>query len=435
MVDAQLPKTSDSGSAPPRPPNITPDSQGHSRGHSPQTESSSEQEQPEHAQSSWPRQTLGQASRIPSHMRIPEYTGTSSSPEPGMSGSSPRSASVKGSPDTRRPLHPRSRSSSLGSSGPSQPGTFSSAPSIPLCQPSYRPTRSLFIQQSSVSAAQLRSDVTGFGDLQRLEQLDESGFCVTFFDIRAAQACCETLVQQHVARDSINALTPEVSSSLVAEANSTAWCWRPPPIFFVEPRNEDAARGSLLISGQESFLSAPEARRICSEHGPTGFVWGPIQQAHSATPAHLVGFHDTRAAQRAAERLQGARLSGNRLLVERVHDPIPSYTWPGAPGVPTFLPVPFVPGSSSAPSSPAREHLASKHTGDFRSGTRNFSQLGLSPSSSPPRHNPGHRKPLAARPSPLSMPPSIQPPGLYSAGDFLHKHSVFLLVKIPVPVN
>ena len=241
------------------------------------------------------------------------------------------------------------RSVSIGNTGSNTDPVHAPSNAYPLdmlpFQPTYRATRSLYISHRRLSISRLRSEVNHFGDIQSVEQLDDGSLSVTFYDIRAAHTCCESLNRRYTSAPRRAASNP--ISAPQADAKQS-WQFPSHPhfvCFFIEPRIEDANRGSLLICGQHSFVSAAEARRVCSQHGQTGFVWGPLPQANTPTPAHLVGFHDTRATQHAVQQLQGISLRGNLLLVERVPDPIPSYSWSasgyrGPAGTPFVAPVP-----------------------------------------------------------------------------------------------
>ena len=240
----------------------------------------------------------------------------------------------------RRPLQPQAGLGYGNNSG----NTWPAVPGLLDVHPSYRPTRSLLISRRTF-IAQLRSEAALFGDVQQAEQLgsaDHGIFCLTFFDIRAAQAYCESVNQ--LSHDSAN-------KDVHASPASPHSAWQLPPATFIEPRSEDAGRGSLLVSGLDWIISAAEARRVCSDHGATCYVWGPIPQPHA--PAHLVAFLDTRAARCAYQQLRGKLLGGKRLLVELVPDPVPSYAWPAVPSTSSFLPQ--APGVSepAGPSSPA----------------------------------------------------------------------------------
>ncbi|KAK9831621.1 hypothetical protein WJX74_002914 [Apatococcus lobatus] len=271
------------------------------------------------------------------------WPGPTTTSEISHSGAIAQLFKIPSSPDTRRPLQPHLRSPSLGT-GSSVPlvSRVSDIPGLLDVQPSYRPTRSLLVWRKT-SVSQLRTEAAFFGDVQQLEQVgpvEKGYFCLSFFDIRAAQACCASF-NHHESE------LPVLPGSPAAPQSA----WQLPAAIFIEPRSEDARCGSLLVSGQGWFVSAAEARRVCSDHGATCFVWGPIPQPH--TPAHLVAFLDTRAARCAVQQLREKLLNGRRLLVERVPDPVPSYAWPAVPGVPSFLPV--APGASqlAGPSSPA----------------------------------------------------------------------------------
>ena len=260
----------------------------------------------------------------------------------------------------RRPLQPQAGFGSSHNNWPSVPGLVN-------VQPSYRPTRSLLISRTT-SISQLRSEAALFGDVQQAEQLGsaENGtFCLTFFDIRAAQAYSESLNQLN--HDCAN---KTVHASLPAPHSA----WQLPSATFIEPRSDEASRGSLLVSGLDWVISAAEARRVCSEYGATCYVWGPIPQPH--TPAHLVAFLDTRTARRAYQQLRGRMLGGRRLLVESVPDPVPSYAWPAVPSISSFLPqVPSI-SAPAGPSSPAaRPSYSPRGGGHSRRGGSSLPQL------------------------------------------------------------
>lgn len=259
---------------------------------------------------------------------------------------------IASSSDPRRPLPPQA--------GRGYGNSWSLIPGLPDVQPSYRPTRSLLISRRT-SISQLRSEAALFGDVQQAEQLGpaESGtFSLTFFDIRAAQAFCESFNQlNHESAHKDVPVSPPAPHS----------AWQLPPATFIEPRLEDASRGSLLVSGLDWVISAAEARRVCSDHGATCYVWGPIPQPH--TPAQLVAFLDTRAARCAYQQLRGKLLEGRRLLVERVPDPVPSYAWPAVPSTSSFLPQAQVLREPAGPSSPAaRTSYSHRSSGHSRRG-------------------------------------------------------------------
>lgn len=270
---------------------------------------------------------------------------------------------IASSSDPRRPLQPQAGLGYGSSSGSSWPGV----PGLLDVHPSYRPTRSLLVARRAF-IPQLRSEAALFGDVQQVEQLgpaEHGTFCLTFFDIRAAQAYCESLTQ--LSHDSAN-------KDAHASPSAPHSAWQLPPATFIEPRSEDASRGSLLVSGLDWIISAAEARRVCSDYGATCYVWGPIPQPH--TPAHLVAFLDTRAARCAYQQLRGKLLGGKRLLVERVPDPVPSYAWPAVPSASSFLPQAPGVSESAGPSTPAARSSYSLRGG---SQSRHSEVLGSSP--------------------------------------------------------